>query len=268
METPREPKITEAQDGPSQRQATTITPIKRMPPRVCGALVLLLESYDYAKDLGESPWEFAVEQYSLRELGLTNSDVAWLVGKKLVDHARDDGTWRPATVVSPLRSFGTVSQNMLHIERTGPRLRPRDRSPRAAPPCAHGSGRAPSENAPIRLVEWHAPSTWDRDRLELRVDDQIVKQFKVPAANQETILAAFQEEGWPPRIDDPLPPQPEQDSKRRLHDTINSLNRNQKRALLRFFLETAVAREFAGNWVQISRAATTANPSLTTPAPQ
>ncbi len=56
----------------------------------------------------------------------------------------------------------------------------------------------------------------------------------MPAANQEAILAAFQEEGWCPRIDDPLAPKLNQDSKRRLHDTINSLNRNQKHALIRF----------------------------------
>ena len=49
------------------------------------------------------------------------------------------------------------------------------------------------------------------------------------------ILAAFEEEGWPPRIDDPLPPKPDQDPKRRLHDTINSLNRNQQHLLIQFF---------------------------------
>jgi hypothetical protein len=75
---------------------------------------------------------------------------------------------------------------------------------------------------------------WDYQRQELRLGDAIVKQFKVPAANQERILAAFEEEGWPVRIDDPLPPNAEQNPKRRLHDTINSLNRNQKQHLIRF----------------------------------
>jgi len=32
-------------------------------------------------------------------------------------------------------------------------------------------------------------------------------------------LGAFEDDGWPPRIDDPLPPQKDQDSKRRLADT-------------------------------------------------
>jgi hypothetical protein len=75
---------------------------------------------------------------------------------------------------------------------------------------------------------------WDRDRQELRFGDILVKQFKVPAPNQEIILSSFEEEGWPARIDDPLPPQPNQDSKRRLHDTINALNRSHRQPLIRF----------------------------------
>ena len=44
----------------------------------------------------------------------------------------------------------------------------------------------------------------------------------------------FEEEEWPPRIDHPLPQMPEQDPRRRLHDTIKCLNRNQKHPLIRF----------------------------------
>ena len=64
--------------------------------------------------------------------------------------------------------------------------------------------------------------------------DVAVKQFKVPAENQSRILVAFEEEGWPVHILDPLPPHSELDPNRRLHDTINSLNRHQKHPLLRF----------------------------------
>jgi hypothetical protein len=56
----------------------------------------------------------------------------------------------------------------------------------------------------------------------------------VPAPNQELILGCFEEEGWPPRIDDPLPPHPELAAKRRLHATITTLNRHHKHRLLRF----------------------------------
>ena len=75
---------------------------------------------------------------------------------------------------------------------------------------------------------------WDGETRELRLDGQIVKQFKWQAVNQEIVLGAFQEDGWPPVIDDPIPPKPEQDTKRRLQDTIKSLNRNQAHPVIKF----------------------------------
>ena len=75
---------------------------------------------------------------------------------------------------------------------------------------------------------------WDRERRELTVNGCVVKHFKWTAVNQEAILSAFEEEDWPYRIDDPLSPQPGQDSKRRLGDTIKCLNRKQKEALIHF----------------------------------
>jgi hypothetical protein len=200
-------------------------------------LTLLIESYEYAEDLEVNPWDFAVELDTMRDLGLTNSDIRWLVGKQLVDHAREitlpgdqhrafrngsplalaDGT----CFVLSKRGFA-FTQEISVRESSAPVLKTRSLAEHFAVPGAP----APPD---------HEPSPkWDRDRQELRFGTQIVKQFKVPAANQETILAAFDEENWPPRIDDPLPPQRDQDPKRRLHDTINSLNRNQKQPLIRF----------------------------------
>ena len=75
---------------------------------------------------------------------------------------------------------------------------------------------------------------WDAKLRELRVGGVLVKQFRVPAANQELILDAFQEEGGPSHLDDPLPPQTGMDPKRRLHETIDRLNRSQKHRLIRF----------------------------------
>ena len=75
---------------------------------------------------------------------------------------------------------------------------------------------------------------WDAERRELRVDGALVKRFRQPAPNQETILSVFEELGWPARIDDPLPPKPEIDAKTRLLTTLKSLNRHQHRPLIRF----------------------------------
>ena len=75
---------------------------------------------------------------------------------------------------------------------------------------------------------------WDDQRQELRVAQYLIKRFKVPAHTQCVILSAFEEENWPARIDDPLPGDPEQDRKRRLHNAINALNRNQIHPLVHF----------------------------------
>ena len=56
----------------------------------------------------------------------------------------------------------------------------------------------------------------------------------MPAVTQEAILAAFQEEGWPPHLDDPLPPVRDGYPKDRLRDAIRHLNANQKKRLIRF----------------------------------
>lgn len=75
---------------------------------------------------------------------------------------------------------------------------------------------------------------WDSCLRQLMWKNFLIKEFRVPAANQETVLHAMQEDGWPPRMDDPLPCKHGLDPKVRLHETIKALNRNQQHALLRF----------------------------------
>ena len=75
---------------------------------------------------------------------------------------------------------------------------------------------------------------WDRDRKELRIGNFVVKRFRWPAENQERVLNAFQEEGWPSRIDDPIVPHANICPKRRLHDTLKCLNRKQDNEIIKF----------------------------------
>jgi hypothetical protein len=84
-----------------------------------------------------------------------------------------------------------------------------------------------------RLAERPLPH-WDAQGRELRIGGRLVKRFKWPAANQETVLAAFEEEGWRRRIDDPLPPVADILPSARLSDAIKRLNGHQKNALIRF----------------------------------
>ena len=79
----------------------------------------------------------------------------------------------------------------------------------AAKLAGDGSG-APGGSSAAQLIP-----RWDEVRRELAVDGQIVKRFRLPAPNQEAVLAAFEEEGWPPRVFDPeYTQEPVQDGER------------------------------------------------------
>ena len=63
---------------------------------------------------------------------------------------------------------------------------------------------------------------WDSNRRELWFQGELVKRFRVPAANQECILAAFEEENWSRQIDDPLTGVPGTSRQNRLQATVTS----------------------------------------------
>jgi hypothetical protein len=76
---------------------------------------------------------------------------------------------------------------------------------------------------------------WDGAQRQLTCDGLLVKHLRVPAANQEAILEAFELEGWPAGgIDNPLPPKSGGDSKEQLHGAIARLNGAQINRLLHF----------------------------------
>jgi hypothetical protein len=82
-----------------------------------------------------------------------------------------------------------------------------------------------------------APCTprWDRENRVLSVAGRIVKRFERRSPNQETVLDAFEQLGWPNRIEDPLPWKGSAAAKPRLHDTIKWLNLKHEHRLLRFY---------------------------------
>ncbi len=195
------------------------------------ALWLLLEAFDFAEELHRSIWDFALDIEELRKAGFSNSTLRRLVCKGYVEHAREI---RPADEHS--RSFRPNGGLAFHkrtcfvLTESGVDFARKGRQ--QATHCS-SSHHAPGPQSNGEQTDELVPK-WDPDRLELRVGKSIIKKFQVPAANQELILATFEEEGWPVRVDDPLPPHPDQDSKRRLHTTINALNRNQRDRLIRF----------------------------------
>ena len=196
---------------------------------------LLFEAYLYATEVGCDLWDFAVEMDCLQQAGCTRSELRWLVCKEYIDHGIES-----TLPGEPKRTFRQIQgprgltfgrRSCFVLTTTGLAFAQTTVGDRWASSCEQQQTAEFVHPAPAAVER---KPQWDGQRQELRLGDAIVKQFKVPAANQERILAAFDEEGWPVRIDDPLPPNSDQNPKRRLHDTINSLNRNQKQNLLRF----------------------------------
>ncbi len=74
-----------------------------------------------------------------------------------------------------------------------------------------------SEPTPPLSLAREVPA-WEETARRLLFRGQVCKHFKKPAPDQETVITAFQEEGWPDAIDDPLQPG-------KLARTVESLNK-------------------------------------------
>ena len=200
--------------------------------RIGPALNLLLDSFRYARALESNVWEFAVEIDRLQAEGTSNSDLRYIISVGYAEHAVE---------VTPLKSRKRVFRKLQNLAFAGRTCFVLTESGESfvrllglIQPNSREGWKREDDRASEADIEQPIVPKWLRDRRELRLGDRVVKQFKVPAPNQETILAAFEEEGWPYRIDDPLPPHMDQDPKRRLHDTINKLNRHQRHTLVHF----------------------------------
>jgi hypothetical protein len=207
-----------------------------------GGLAILWRSFVYAREMKTDGWEFSVKAKTLYEAGLSEIDLRWLISCGYADFAPDPercGSQRQSREeIDP----GDKNNGYFILTKSGAGLALQVLSQKSQlsspPPSDTGKCKqtVPSSNGGLdepRLAR-QMPS-WDPEKKELRLGTRVIKQFRWAAMNQETILMAFEEDGWPARIDDPLPQKPNYDPKNRLHDTIKCLNRNHKERLIRFF---------------------------------
>ncbi len=197
------------------------------------ALGLLARARQYARSAACCVWQFAVDIDTFSRAGLTPNDVRWLIHRRCVEHrlettepGAESRSFRDSDCSLHARSCFIVTDAGLALARKVSGLLGAQREC-ASPPAA----REDPDNGQLLRPHWNA------QRRELRVDGQVIKRFRSSASNQEAILNAFEEEGWPPRIDDPLPQVPEQNQGApcRLRETVKSLNRHHTVDLVRFY---------------------------------
>jgi len=209
-------------------------------------LALFWQAHEYAREAGADLWDFALERDALLAAGLSVSDLRWLVARQLAEHGRETTVCGEAHrsfqrgagftferdscfVLSP-RGISRVGEFLQAASEPG---EPRSRA-ESSESLSESAPQVEGEGAREDMLSSVASPKWDSKLRELYMGDELVKRFRVPARNQETILTAFEEEGWPEHIDDPIPVTDNIDPHTRLHDAINRLNGCQSNPLLRF----------------------------------
>ncbi len=186
--------------------------------RVKPVLLELRQALEYARQTKQDHWQFAVEMGQLKSHGVSTGDLRLLSSAGLVEYANEttrEQDHRRCYMPTPHLKFNDESCFVLSSQG----LEKMQKLQLRYPPAAGSSLVAP---------------VWNTRLHELRFAGQSIKRFKWRARNQEAVLNAFQNLGWPDQIDDPLEVDLRVDSKRRLHDTIKCLNRGHFRPLIRF----------------------------------
>jgi hypothetical protein len=194
------------------------------------ALALLLDAFEIAADGGLLRWKLAARWRTLRRAGCTDAGLEWLLAKKYAEHALE--TTLP---FDRKRTFRPLTPPWFHRRS---RFALTEAGAAFARQICHkttSSTDGPRSAAPKHPDSSSAKPHWDVAHRQLMVGNRVVKRFKRPARNQELILAAFQEEDWPERIDDPIPGIHGKSAWRRLHDAIKALNHNQTKPGVHFY---------------------------------
>jgi len=205
-------------------------PTAPLPLGLSAGLTLLLQAHDYAQRLRRDPWEFALELRHLSSAGLSPNHLRWLLCAGYVEHAVERTpadakrrSFRPlGSLTLPEGTCFVLTADGLGLARL---LTAAD-----APTPSGGASADLIGQEPVPVGH----PRWDKDLRELWSGELLIKAFRRPAPNQERVLASFEEERWPGKIDDPLPGSPGVDAQQRLHDTINRLNRGQRNRLVIF----------------------------------
>lgn len=208
---------------------------RRIAARGNNALQMLLDAFYYSCDLECNAWDFAVGISTLKKSGLTSNDFRWLVAKGFLHHsAETTSTGAEFREFQAEHSARFVRNSCFILSEAGINFAQTLLKDTESRRGRHTRSLSDQQHNSWAHIGVDTLPHWDSDRQELTLDGTVIKRFKVPARNQETVLTVFQEEGWPARIDDPLPQVSDINPKRRLHDTINALNRHQKQHLIQF----------------------------------
>lgn len=189
---------------------------------VRAGLGLLLDAATCAADAGQMPWTFAVELDELRQRGIDNVWLRWLIVSDFVAHSHE--TFASTSDERQFENRGRLNlteASCFILTPAGVRFA---QELLIQPNHEATSRLAGRMKGPDRRHDEVVPH-WDPGKRQLEFRGRVIKAFVRAAWNQEAILTAFEEEGWPQQVDDPIPPAGGRNQRARLRACIQSLNR-------------------------------------------
>lgn len=184
--------------------------------RVLPALVRLWRRHASAEEAHRDTWEFAVPGQFLTSFGLSRHEIDWLLNAEFIVVRRSQGN----DIGTPLHGVSLEGLDVVISEFAATLVASINDA------CEVDLERG---NSGVTVKPY-----WDAARRELWFDGILLKRFKKPGPNQELILAAFERQGWPKRIDDPLPFKADISPVDRLHDAVKRLTRSLDVPLVKF----------------------------------
>jgi hypothetical protein len=199
-------------------------------PQEQKVLLCLHESRQSVARFDCDPWQFALQMRDFEIQGISPTTIRCLVQRDLVAHGIEKTPLRSARrIVVPVSHLCFTEKSSFMLTDQGLALA--SSTCHSEEPATKGSPAAdhaePGPSLPSFVV-------CENGCRELRFGGKVAKRFNAYAERQETILQAFQEQGWVPWIADPLTSSPKQNPKIGLRDAIARLNRHQIRQLVRF----------------------------------
>jgi len=207
---------------------------------VANGLKVLAEAKRFQDQSSLAQNQFAIELTNLREHGLSINATRWLVQNGFVTHWIEIGQRQSntryfeegGTAFEKRSCFSITEKGLEFFESIGPPAI-HQRELKLLSDLALVKDQISSSGQEVPALPQEKPH-WKSERKELWYCGQLVKSYRLPSPNQIAIISAFSEDGWPDRIDDPLPQTGETSPKRRLQDTIRNLNRSMKSEFMRF----------------------------------
>jgi hypothetical protein len=196
-------------------------------------LAVLLEAFEFARATSSNAWDFAVERSVLSNAGMSVNELRWLLASRFAEHGIDltpsDTERRPIRIT---KSFRFLDDSCFILTVAGvDHARSLCRDPAQLDP---GKPNHQPSDASGKSIPQAGKPHWDRNSSRLIYEGIVCVILNRAAENLEAVLDAFEASGWAPQIHDPFPAGKPGNRKRRLHNTINALNRCQSTPRIHF----------------------------------